>query len=44
LLVVGDKEMEANEIAIRTRSGEDLGKMSVDDFITKLDEEVKNRL
>jgi threonyl-tRNA synthetase len=44
LLVVGDKEMEANEIAIRTRSGEDLGKMSVDDFITKLEEEVKIRL
>ncbi len=43
LLVVGDKEMEAGEIAIRTRSGEDLGKMSVDDFIVKLDEEVKTR-
>ena len=43
LLVVGDKEMEAGEIAIRTRSGEDLGKMSVDDFIAKLSEEVKAR-
>jgi threonyl-tRNA synthetase len=43
LLVVGDKEMEAGEIAIRTRSGEDLGKMSVDDFISKLTEEVKTR-
>ncbi len=43
LLVVGDKEMEAGEIAIRTRSGEDLGKMSVDDFIAKLSEEVKKR-
>lgn len=43
LLVVGDKEMDAGEIAVRTRSGEDLGKMSVDDFITKLSAEVKNR-
>ena len=43
LLVVGDKEMEAGEIAVRTRSGEDLGKMSVDDFIAKLSEEVKTR-
>ncbi len=43
LLVVGDKEMEAGEISIRTRSGEDLGKMSVDDFIAKLSEEVKTR-
>ncbi len=43
LLVVGDKEMEAGEIAIRTRSGEDLGKLSVEDFIAKLSEEVKTR-
>jgi threonyl-tRNA synthetase len=43
LLVVGDKEMDAGEIAIRTRSGEDLGKMSVDDFIAKLSDEVKTR-
>jgi threonyl-tRNA synthetase len=43
LLVVGDKEMEAGEIAVRTRSGEDLGKMSVEDFMTKLSDEVKNR-
>ena len=43
LLVVGDKEMEAGEIAVRTRSGEDLGKMSVEDFMAKLSDEVKNR-
>jgi len=43
LLVVGDKEMEAGDIAIRTRSGEDLGKMSVDDFIVKLSDEVATR-
>jgi threonyl-tRNA synthetase len=43
LLVVGDQEMESGEIAVRTRSGEDLGKMSVDSFIAKLGEEVKTR-
>ena len=43
LLVVGDKEMENGEIAIRTRGGEDLGKMSVDAFIAHLSEEVNNR-
>jgi len=43
LLVVGDKEMEAGEIAVRTRSGEDLGKMSVEDFIAKLASEVDSR-
>jgi len=44
LLVVGDKEMENGEIAIRTRSGEDLGKMSVDAFIEKLSKEVNSRV
>ena len=43
LLVVGDKEMENGEIAVRTRSGEDLGKMSVDAFIEKMTEEVNLR-
>jgi threonyl-tRNA synthetase len=43
LLVVGDKEMESGEIAIRTRSGEDLGKLSVDDFVSKLTDEVSSR-
>jgi threonyl-tRNA synthetase len=43
LLVIGDKEMENGEIAIRTRSGEDLGKMPVDDFIAKLSAEVRER-
>jgi threonyl-tRNA synthetase len=43
LLVVGDKEVEQQEVAVRTRTGEDLGKFSVDDFIAKLSEEIKNR-
>ncbi|GLX80490.1 threonine--tRNA ligase [Thalassotalea insulae] len=43
LLVVGDKEMENGEIAIRTRSGEDLGKMSVEGFIETLTDEVNSR-
>jgi threonyl-tRNA synthetase len=43
MLVVGDQEMESGEIAVRTRSGEDLGKMSVEDFITKISEEVNSR-
>ena len=43
LLVVGGQEMENDEIAIRTRSGEDLGKMSVDAFIEQLNQEVANR-
>jgi len=36
LLVAGDKEVEANTIAIRDRSGKDLGVMSLDDFVAML--------
>ncbi|MDP2634579.1 MULTISPECIES: threonine--tRNA ligase [unclassified Pseudoalteromonas] len=43
LLVVGDKEVEQQEVAVRTRTGEDLGKFSVDDFVAKISEEIKNR-
>ncbi len=34
LIVVGDKEMENNTIAVRTQKGEDLGAMKLADFIT----------
>ena len=44
LVVVGDKEMEAGDIALRTRKGEDLGKMSVAAFVEKLTTEIKNRV
>jgi len=33
LLVAGHREMENGEIAVRTQKGDDLGTMSVDDFI-----------
>jgi hypothetical protein len=40
-LVVGDKEMQAETVAVRTRSGEDLGAMSLADFTDRLDREAK---
>ncbi|MFY8328436.1 threonine--tRNA ligase [Pseudoalteromonas sp. ZZD1] len=43
LLVVGDKEVEQQEVAVRTRTGEDLGKFNVDDFVAKISEEIKHR-
>ncbi|MGV6806456.1 MAG: threonine--tRNA ligase, partial [bacterium] len=43
LLVVGDKEVETQTVAVRTRSGEDLGSMSVDDFSRLLAEDVNRR-
>lgn len=41
-LVVGDKEMENGTVAVRTRSGEDLGEMSIDDLAQKLINEVES--
>ena len=35
LLVVGDKEVEADSVAVRTRTGENLGTMTVDAFIER---------
>jgi threonyl-tRNA synthetase len=35
-LVVGDKEKQAGNVAVRTRSGEDLGAMPLDAFIERL--------
>jgi len=35
-LVVGDKEKQAGSVAVRTRGGEDLGAMALDDFIARL--------
>jgi threonyl-tRNA synthetase len=40
-LVVGDKEMQAETVAVRTRSGEDLGAMSLDAFIARLGSEMR---
>ncbi|MFC0338561.1 threonyl-tRNA synthetase [Kushneria avicenniae] len=39
LLVVGDKEVESDSVAVRTRTGEDIGTMSVADFLARLDTE-----
>jgi threonyl-tRNA synthetase len=43
LLVVGDREVENETIAVRTRSGEDLGSMPVDEFAQHLAEDVGRR-
>ena len=35
-VIVGDKEVVAQRVAVRTRKGEDLGQMSLADFISRL--------
>jgi threonyl-tRNA synthetase len=42
-LIVGDKEMQAGQVAVRTRSGDDLGAMPVDSLLSRLHDEVASR-
>jgi threonyl-tRNA synthetase len=39
-VVVGDKEMAAQKVAVRTRKGEDLGQMAVETFISRIHAEM----
>ena len=43
LLVIGDKELEAKTVAVRTRSGEDLGSMTLDALMDKLATEAAHK-
>jgi threonyl-tRNA synthetase len=43
LLVVGDREAESGTVAVRTRTGQDLGAMPREDFARKLAEDVARR-
>ena len=43
LLVVGDREVENGEVAVRARNGEDLGAMSIEEFENLLAEAVAKR-
>src|SRR6056300_1017111 len=43
LLVVGDKEVESDAVAVRTRTGEDLGTLSVDAFADMITGEVNRK-
>ncbi len=43
LLVVGDKEVENQSVAVRTRDGSDLGVMTLDAFIDRLTAEIARR-
>jgi threonyl-tRNA synthetase len=42
-LILGDKEMQARQVAVRTRAGEDLGAMSLEAFVTRLQTETAAR-
>ncbi|MBE0613746.1 MAG: threonine--tRNA ligase [Burkholderiales bacterium] len=40
-LIVGEQEKAASKVAVRTRSGEDLGQMTLDEFIQRLQKEAR---
>ena len=44
MLIIGDKEMENDAIAIRSRKEGDLGQMTVDSFINKIINEVNEKV
>jgi threonyl-tRNA synthetase len=44
ILVVGDKEMATESVAVRARGNRDLGVMSIKDFTARLAEEVQTRV
>ena len=41
LLILGDKEEESQKVSVRTRGGEDLGSIKLEDFITILESSIK---
>ena len=43
MLVIGDKEKEGNKVTVRTRKEADLGQMSIEEFVSKIKEEIENK-
>ncbi|MEO8331354.1 MAG: threonine--tRNA ligase [Gallionella sp.] len=41
-LIIGDKEVAGNLVAVRTRSGEDLGQMTLEALLQRLQTEIRN--
>lgn len=44
LLIMGDKEIAAQAVGVRARGKGDLGAMNVEEFISKINEEIKNKI
>ncbi len=43
-IIIGQKEVDAKMVAVRTREGQDLGQMSINDLVSKLTNEIANKL
>jgi threonyl-tRNA synthetase len=44
MLVIGDKEVEAGAVALRLRSGENVGALAVEAFITKAQQDIAQKI
>ncbi len=42
-VILGDKELQTDQVAVRTRAGEDLGAMPLDNFVQRLNAEIQSR-
>jgi len=40
LVIIGDKELETQQVTVRTQSGEDLGRFSVNEFFDRIQQEI----
>ena len=43
MLVVGEKEMESGLLSVRSRDEGELGQMSVEDFLAKINKQIADR-
>lgn len=43
MLVIGDREAEAQAVAVRLRSGQDLGAMPLEKFLSRIRQEAETR-
>ena len=44
MLIIGEKEVENNAVAVRSRKNGDLGQMSKDDFVANITKEIKDKV
>ena len=43
MLIIGDKEVKAGAVAVRTRKGEDLGQIKAEDFLARIKKEIEEK-
>ena len=43
MLIIGDREEKEEKVAVRTRDGKDLGALSLEEFIQKINKEIAER-